>query len=62
MKSFTYKIKCRYCNRITKMKIDCSDRLTFEGFIENKLRAPQHSRCDCDPDSMILHDLISYCL
>lgn len=62
LNSYTYKIKCRYCDKVTKLQVGFVDRKSFEQFIEDKTYKPQHCRCLCDETSMILHDLVSYCL
>lgn len=64
---YTYTIKCRNCG----VKTICGpyytsgtipNRFDFELFIQAKELKPSHSRCNCDPSSMMLHDLVSYSL
>lgn len=62
---YTFKIKCRGCGREMLMAFGPRKdfpRAAFERFIEPKIAAPMPKRCECDFESFLLHDLISYCL
>lgn len=58
----TYKVKCRCCNKITEMYHSKKELVTIKDFSDwffEHSTFPIQMLCECDKESMILHDLIS---
>lgn len=62
MKIFTYTIKCRNCGAKTLLSVSFEKKSTFEYLMDDKSVRPISSSCQCDLESLMLHDLISYSL
>ena len=58
-----YNIKCRKCNKISRMYLGNCDTITSKDF---KIWASEHSifpiekQCSCDNGMIMFHDIISY--
>ncbi len=60
---FTYEVKCRKCNKVTKMYFGTSATIDINKFhiwAKEHSTFPVQKQCRCDNGSMMFHDLISY--
>lgn len=58
-----YEVKCRKCNKKTRMffsMIDQTKKEDFRSWIYEHATFPIHKQCSCDNGDMMLHDIISY--
>jgi arginyl-tRNA--protein-N-Asp/Glu arginylyltransferase len=61
--NFEYDVKCRKCNKITRMHFGTNKFTTKENFkiwASEHSTFPIHKQCTCDNGMMLLHDLIGY--
>lgn len=60
---WTYKVKCRCCNKITKMWASDSThtkREDFVAYIREHSTFPIEKQCECDNGSIMFHDIVSF--
>jgi hypothetical protein len=60
---FEYDVKCRKCNKITRMYFGTNKITTKNNFItwaREHSAFPIHRQCTCDNSLMLLHDIIGY--
>lgn len=61
--AWTYKMKCRGCDKITEMWFGLKSDITkydFQAWANEHSTFPFHHQCTCDNGSILIHDLVSY--
>ena len=61
--NFEYDVKCRKCNKITRILFGTNNTTTTKDFtrwIGEHGSFPVHNKCTCDNERILLHDVIGY--
>ncbi len=63
MDSYTYKVKCRCCGKITEMyfgRKETTSQKDFRTWATEHATFPIQFMCECDLESMTFHDMVSF--
>ena len=61
--NYSYKVKCRGCGKVTEMYLGSFEVLSYKDFkfwVVQRSRFPIEKQCECDEQSILFHDVISY--
>ncbi len=60
---FEYDVKCRKCNKVTRMFFgnnNTSSKETFKAWVREHSTYPIEKQCDCDKGMMMFHDIVGF--